>query len=249
MSQQKSFSKKICLPFIQKCLHRQRGKTSSSQMEQGVEWQRLQFHRKRSAPHGAKAKKKNNTKKATEESSGIRYSLLAPFISATEKQKQQLLHPKGSLSITDSFQKSFHISSSLSDVLMGFSLVLLPSKYQKLSWEWCVRCGSSASLPAGSWGAAEEYVPPHRDALLVHFLPLPRLAMAATAAAVTCTSPLRAAGAGKRCRGGSRRNTDLSVPLGDFELTSGGCRVWQLEKQAGCPGSHRRCQSLHYYPC
>lgn len=181
-----------------------------------------------------KGKGKNNTKKATEESSRIRYSSLAPFISATEKQKQQPLHPKGSLSIRDSFQKAFYIPSSPSDVLMGFSLVLLPSNYQKLSWERCVRCGSSASLPAGSWGAAEEYVPPHGDALRACSLPVPRLAMAATAATAACASPSRAAGAGKQRRGGSRRNADLTAPPGDFELTSGGCRVRQLENQAGC---------------
>lgn len=117
---------------------------------------------------------------------------------------------------------------------MGFSLVLLPSNYQKLSWERRVRCGSSASLPAGSRGAAKEYVPPHGDALLARSLPVPRLAMAATAAAAACASPSRAAGAGKRRRGGSRRNADLSAPPGDFELTSGSCCVRQLEKQAGC---------------
>lgn len=33
---------------------------------------------------------------------------------------------------------------------MGFSLVLLPSNYRELSRERRVRCGSSASLPAGS---------------------------------------------------------------------------------------------------
>lgn len=92
----------------------------------------------------------------------------------------------------------------------------------------------SASLPAGSWGAAKEYVPPHGDALLARSLPVPRLAMAATAAAAACASPSRAAGTGKRRRGGSCRNADLSAPPGDFELTSGGCCVRQLEKQAGC---------------
>lgn len=79
-------------------------------------------------------------------------------------------------------------------------------------------------------------MPPQGDAPLAPSLPVPRLAMAATAAAAAaaCASPSRAAGAGKRRRGGSRRNADFSAPPGDFELSSGGCRVWQPEKQAGC---------------
>lgn len=135
--------------------------------------------------------------------------------------------------VTDSFQMAFYIPSSLSDVLVGFSLLLLPSNYQKLSRERRVRCGSSASLPAGSRGAAEEYVPPDGDALLARSLPVPRLAMAAKAAAA-CASPRRAAGAGKGHRGGRRRNADLSAPPADLELTSGGCRVRQRKKRAGC---------------
>lgn len=79
-------------------------------------------------------------------------------MSVTEEDKQQPLHPKGSLSITDSFQKAFYKPSCLSDVLLGFSLVLLPSNYQQLSRERRVRCGSSVSVPTGSRGAAEEYV-------------------------------------------------------------------------------------------
>lgn len=196
---------------------------------------RLQFQGKGQRFTVHKGKEKDNTKKATEESSEIRYSLLPSFISAAKKQKQQPLCPKGSLSITDSFQKAFYIPSSLSDGLIRFSLVLLPFNYQKLSWERRVRCGSTASLPAGSWWAAEEYVPLHGDALLACSLsPSPSLAMAATAAAAACAGPLCAAGAGKRHRGEIRCHADLSASLGDFELTSGGCHVWQLEKQADC---------------
>lgn len=105
-----------------------------------------------------KGKEENNTKKDTKESSGIQYSLLAPLVSAIEEHKHQPLHPKGSLSITDSFQKAFYKPSRLSDILLGFSLALLPSNYQQLSWERRVRCGSVVSVPAGSRGAAEEYV-------------------------------------------------------------------------------------------
>lgn len=78
-------------------------------------------------------------------------------------------------------------------------------------------------------------MPLHGDALLACLLsPSPSLAMAATAAAAACAGPLCAAGAGKQHRGEIRCHADLSAPPGDFELTSGGCRVRQLEKQAGC---------------
>lgn len=93
------------------------------------------------------------------------------------------------------------------------------------------------------------YVPPRGDALLARCLPVPRLAMATTAAAAASAGPLRAAGAEKQCRGGSRRDADLSAPAGDFEVTSGGCRVWQLQQQAGCAWLHQRCQTLRSCPC
>lgn len=114
MPQQKCFSKKMYLPFKQ-CLHKWRRRKTSSSWNRGLSG-RLQFHRKRSALHKGKqhkGKETNNTKKAAEESSELRHSLLPSFISATKKQKQQPLRPKGSLSITDSFQKAFYIPSSL----------------------------------------------------------------------------------------------------------------------------------------
>lgn len=64
MSQQKSFSKKMYLPFKQKCLHRWRGrKTSSSQLEQEAEWQRLQFHSKSSALCGMQGEREEQYQK------------------------------------------------------------------------------------------------------------------------------------------------------------------------------------------
>lgn len=88
MSQQKSFSKKMYLPFKQKCLHRWMGERPFA-----PGWNRRLSGRDSystaKAQHCAvcEGKEKNNTKKATEESFGIQHSSLAPFISATEKQK------------------------------------------------------------------------------------------------------------------------------------------------------------------
>lgn len=100
MSQQKSFSKKIYLPFKQKCLRRWRGrKTSSSQLEGGWVAETPIPQEKVSASRCARGKRRTIPKRPLKNPPGYD----APFISATEKQKQQPLHPKGSLSITDSF--------------------------------------------------------------------------------------------------------------------------------------------------
>lgn len=181
MSQQKSFSRKMYLPFKQKCPHRQRRrKTSSSQLEQGVEWQRLQFHGKRSALCGAQGERGENTQKATKESSGIRYPLLAPFISATEEQKKQPLHPKGSQSIADSSRKAFYIPGSLTSAWAPRPTAFqLPAALVGETRQMQQQQGVLASRIPG----CRRGIHASTRGCSARSLPVPRLAMAATAAA------------------------------------------------------------------
>lgn len=138
------------------------------------------------------------------------------------------------MSIPDSSLKSFYAASSSCDALMGFSLVLSPSNYQELSWERRVRCGSGASLAAGS----RELL---RNPCLQRGMLWPAGGLeaglaagleAGLAAEQGCAAPrLRAAGAGGR---GAAAAAQVCVSSGDFELTSGACHVRRLGKRAGC---------------
>lgn len=75
------------------------------------------------------------------------------------------------------------------------------------------------------------------------------MAAGAAAAAAACASPSPAAGAGKRGGAGIRRSAGLSAPPGDLEVTSGGCRVRQLENRAGCARLLREVPDLTLLPC
>lgn len=195
-----------------------------------------------------KEKQENNTEKATKESSGIRYSSLAPFISATEEQKKQPLHPKGSLSIPDSSQEAFYIPGSLTSVRVGFSFDCLRTTRSSR--------GRNASDAAAATRPCQQDpgLLPRNTCLHTGMLcSLPPGPAPGNGSHRRCASPSHAAGAGKRRRGGSCCccccSADFSAPTGDFELTSGGCRVRQLEQQAGCAQLPQEVPDLLPRPC
>lgn len=233
------------LPFKQKCLHRQRRrKTSSSQLEQGVEWQRLQFHGKRSVLCGAQGERGEQYRKGHQRILRDTILLAGSFYLCNGGAEKAAPSPKG-LSVHTRFLSEGLLYTWLPDVRVGFSFDCLRTTRSSR--------GRNASDAAAATRPCQQDpgLLPRNTCLHTGMLcSLPPGPTPGNGSHRRCASPSHAAGAGKRRRGGSCCcSADFSAPLGDFELTSGGCRVRQLEQQAGCAQLPQEVPDLLPRPC